>query len=86
MKQGKKIKEAWNLNLTEPFTSVLKRATKTCHHCVRGNPINFWVAKKVLKNMALGMKRHYGALQGLNKKRQLDNRRRNKSQLWRRSL
>ena len=59
---GKKIKEA-NIEFDIAYTSVLKRAIKTCDYILEYSD-QLWVP--VVKSWRLN-ERHYGALQGLNK-------------------
>lgn len=59
---GQKIKAA-GIKLDLAFTSVLKRAIKTCHYALEESD-QLWVPE--IKSWRLN-ERHYGALQGLNK-------------------
>ncbi len=77
---GKKIKEA-NIQFDVAFTSVLKRAIKTCHYVLEGSD-QIWVPEH--KSWRLN-ERHYGALQGLNKQETADKYGADQVQLWRRS-
>ena len=61
-KAGQKIKNA-GINFDFAFTSVLKRAIKTCHIVLEESD-QLWVPET--KSWRLN-ERHYGALQGLNK-------------------
>lgn len=77
---GKKIKEA-GIEFDEAFTSVLKRAIKTCQIVLEESD-QLWVPE--VKTWRLN-ERHYGALQGLNKKATADEYGIEQVQLWRRS-
>lgn len=77
---GKKIKEA-GIEFDRAFTSVLKRAIKTCHIVLEESD-QLWVPE--VKTWRLN-ERHYGALQGLNKKATADKYGVEQVQLWRRS-
>lgn len=59
---GQKIKAA-GIKFDLAFTSVLKRAIKTCHYALEESD-QLWVPE--IKSWRLN-ERHYGALQGLNK-------------------
>jgi len=77
---GHKIKEA-GIALDVAYTSVLKRAIKTCHYILEESD-QLWVPE--YKYWRLN-ERHYGALQGLNKKETADKYGADQVQLWRRS-
>ncbi len=77
---GHKIKEA-GIALDVAYTSVLKRAIKTCHYILEESD-QLWVPE--YKSWRLN-ERHYGALQGLNKKETADKYGADQVQLWRRS-
>lgn len=77
---GKLIKEA-GLEFDVAFTSVLTRAIKTLHYVLAGTD-QLWLP--VYKSWRLN-ERHYGALQGLNKKETADKYGADQVQLWRRS-
>lgn len=77
---GRKIKEA-DIQFDLAFTSVLKRAIKTCHFVLEESD-QLWVPE--IKSWRLN-ERHYGALQGLNKKETADKYGADQVQLWRRS-
>ena len=77
---GEKIKEA-GIEFDMAFTSVLKRAIKTCHIVLEDSE-QLWVPE--VKTWRLN-ERHYGALQGLNKKATADKYGIEQVQLWRRS-
>lgn len=77
---GRKIKEA-GLEFDVAFTSVLKRAIKTCHIVLEESD-QLWVPE--VKSWRLN-ERHYGALQGLNKKETAEKYGADQVQLWRRS-
>ncbi|MEG0552749.1 MAG: 2,3-diphosphoglycerate-dependent phosphoglycerate mutase [Carnobacterium sp.] len=77
---GEKIKEA-GIEFDMAFTSVLKRAIKTCHIVLEDSD-QLWVPE--VKTWRLN-ERHYGALQGLNKKATADKYGIEQVQLWRRS-
>ncbi|QIL45964.1 2,3-diphosphoglycerate-dependent phosphoglycerate mutase [Vagococcus coleopterorum] len=77
---GNKIKAA-NIEFDHVFTSVLKRAIKTCHYALE-NADQLWVSET--KSWRLN-ERHYGALQGLNKQETADKYGDEQVNLWRRS-
>lgn len=77
---GRKIKEA-GLEFDVAFTSVLKRAIKTCHIVLEESD-QLWVPE--VKSWRLN-ERHYGSLQGLNKKETAEKYGADQVQLWRRS-
>lgn len=77
---GRKVKEA-GLEFDLAFTSVLKRAIKTCHIVLEESD-QLWVPE--IKSWRLN-ERHYGALQGLNKKDTADKYGDDQVKLWRRS-
>ena len=77
---GRKLKEA-GIELDLAFTSVLKRAIKTCHIVLEESD-QLWVPET--KTWRLN-ERHYGALQGLNKQETADKYGAEQVQLWRRS-
>lgn len=77
---GKKIKEA-GINFDIAYTSVLKRAIKTCNYVLEESD-QLWVPQ--IKSWRLN-ERHYGALQGLNKKETAEKYGAEQVQLWRRS-
>lgn len=80
LEAGQKIKEA-GIKFDIAFTSVLKRAIKTCHIVLEESD-QLWVPE--IKTWRLN-ERHYGALQGLNKKETADQYGQEQVQLWRRS-
>ena len=73
---GRKIKEA-GIEFDVAYTSVLTRAIKTCN-CILEYSDQLWVP--TIKSWRLN-ERHYGKLQGLNKKKLLKIRRRTSSHL-----
>ncbi|MDF0479807.1 2,3-diphosphoglycerate-dependent phosphoglycerate mutase [Vagococcus sp. PNs007] len=77
---GKKIKEA-GIQLDVAYTSVLKRAIKTCHYVLEESD-QLWVPE--YKSWRLN-ERHYGALQGLNKKETAEKYGDEQVREWRRS-
>ncbi len=77
---GRKLKEA-GIEFDLAFTSVLKRAIKTCHIVLEDSD-QLWVPE--IKTWRLN-ERHYGALQGLNKQETADEYGAEQVQLWRRS-
>lgn len=77
---GIKIKNA-KINFDLAYTSVLKRAIKTCH-IVLEESNQLWIPE--IKTWRLN-ERHYGALQGLNKKETADKYGDDKVLQWRRS-
>jgi len=77
---GEKIKAA-GIEFDVAFTSVLKRAIKTCHYVLEESD-QLWVPE--IKSWRLN-ERHYGALQGLNKKETAEKYGADQVQLWRRS-
>lgn len=77
---GQKIKEAGIL-LDVAYTSVLKRAIKTCHYVLEESD-QLWVPE--IKSWRLN-ERHYGALQGLNKEATAQKHGEEQVNLWRRS-
>lgn len=77
---GVKLKEA-GMELDVAFTSVLKRAIKTCHIVLEESD-QLWVPE--IKTWRLN-ERHYGALQGLNKTATAEKYGDKQVQLWRRS-
>lgn len=77
---GKKIKEA-GIEFDVAYTSVLKRAIKTCNYALEYSD-QMWVP--VYKSWRLN-ERHYGALQGLNKKETADKYGDEQVHIWRRS-
>ncbi|WEG73366.1 2,3-diphosphoglycerate-dependent phosphoglycerate mutase [Vagococcus intermedius] len=77
---GQKIKQA-NITFDVAYTSVLKRAIKTCHY-VLDESDQLWVPE--YKSWRLN-ERHYGALQGLNKQETADKYGVDQVQQWRRS-
>ncbi|CAD5901531.1 phosphoglyceromutase 1 [Carnobacterium maltaromaticum] len=77
---GRKIKEA-GIEFDLAFTSVLKRAIKTCYIVLEGSD-QLWVPE--VKSWRLN-ERHYGALQGLNKQETAEKYGADQVQLWRRS-
>ncbi len=79
-KAGQKIKEA-GIELDFAFTSVLKRAIKTCHIVLEESD-QLWVPE--VKSWRLN-ERHYGALQGLNKQATVEKFGPEQVQIWRRS-
>ncbi|MDN6625634.1 MAG: 2,3-diphosphoglycerate-dependent phosphoglycerate mutase [Pisciglobus halotolerans] len=79
-KAGELIKEA-GIEFDTAYTSVLKRAIKTCHYVLETSD-QLWVPE--MKSWRLN-ERHYGALQGLNKKETAEKYGADQVQLWRRS-
>ncbi|MGX7199506.1 2,3-diphosphoglycerate-dependent phosphoglycerate mutase [Enterococcus nangangensis] len=77
---GRKVKEA-GIEFDMAFTSVLKRAIKTCNYVLEESD-QLWVPQT--KSWRLN-ERHYGALQGLNKQETADKYGADQVQLWRRS-
>lgn len=77
---GRKIKEA-GIQFDVAYTSVLKRAIKTCNYILEESD-QLWVPQH--KSWRLN-ERHYGALQGLNKKETAEKYGVDQVQLWRRS-
>ena len=77
---GKKIAEA-GIEFDLAFTSVLKRAIKTCHLVLEESD-QIWIPE--FKTWRLN-ERHYGALQGLNKKETAEKYGDEKVHEWRRS-
>lgn len=77
---GRKIKEA-GIQFDMAFTSVLKRAIKTCHIILEESE-QLWVPE--IKTWRLN-ERHYGALQGLNKDATAQQFGAQQVQIWRRS-
>lgn len=77
---GKKIKEA-GIQFDVAYTSVLRRAIKTCNYVLDGSD-QLWVPQ--YKSWRLN-ERHYGALQGLNKQETAEKYGPDQVQLWRRS-
>lgn len=77
---GQKIKKA-GIEFDVAFTSVLKRAIKTCNYVLEESD-QLWVPQT--KSWRLN-ERHYGKLQGLNKKETADKYGDDQVHLWRRS-
>ncbi|MFC0234399.1 2,3-diphosphoglycerate-dependent phosphoglycerate mutase [Vagococcus entomophilus] len=77
---GRKVKEA-GIEFDVAFTSVLKRAIKTCNFVLEESD-QLWVPQ--IKSWRLN-ERHYGALQGLNKQETAEKYGADQVQLWRRS-
>lgn len=77
---GRKLKEA-GIELDIAYTSVLKRAIKTCHYVLEESD-QLWVPE--IKSWRLN-ERHYGALQGLNKQETAEKYGAEQVTLWRRS-
>lgn len=77
---GEKIKEA-GIQFDVAYTSVLKRAIKTCNYVLEGSD-QLWIPQ--YKSWRLN-ERHYGALQGLNKEETAAKYGADQVQLWRRS-
>lgn len=77
---GKKIKEA-GIEFDVAFTSVLTRAIKTCNYILEYSD-QLWVP--TVKSWRLN-ERHYGALQGLNKKETAEKYGDEQVHIWRRS-
>lgn len=77
---GRKLKES-GIELDLAFTSVLKRAIKTCHIILEDSD-QLWVPE--IKSWRLN-ERHYGALQGLNKQETAEKYGADQVLLWRRS-
>lgn len=77
---GQKIKEA-GIEFDIAYTSVLKRAIKTCNYILDGSD-QLWVP--TIKSWRLN-ERHYGALQGLNKQETREKYGDEQVHTWRRS-
>ncbi|MGY3766335.1 2,3-diphosphoglycerate-dependent phosphoglycerate mutase [Vagococcus vulneris] len=77
---GKKINDA-GIKFDIAYTSYLKRAIKTCHYILEESN-QLWIPE--LKSWRLN-ERHYGALQGLNKKETAEKYGDEKVHQWRRS-
>lgn len=77
---GQKIKKA-GIEFDLAFTSLLKRAIKTCHYVLEESD-QMWIPE--CKSWRLN-ERHYGELQGLNKQTTADKYGADQVQLWRRS-
>ncbi|GEO66638.1 2,3-diphosphoglycerate-dependent phosphoglycerate mutase [Levilactobacillus spicheri] len=77
---GKKVKEA-GLEFDYAYTSVLKRAIKTLHYVLEESD-QLWIPET--KTWRLN-ERHYGALQGLNKKETAEKYGDDQVHIWRRS-
>lgn len=77
---GRKIKEA-GIEFDIAYTSVLKRAIKTCNYILEYSD-QLWVP--TTKSWRLN-ERHYGALQGLNKQETADKYGEEQVHIWRRS-
>lgn len=77
---GRKVKEA-GFEFDVAFTSVLKRAIKTCNYVLEESD-QLWVPQ--IKSWRLN-ERHYGALQGLNKKETAEKYGDEQVHQWRRS-
>jgi len=77
---GKKIEEA-GLKFDYAYTSVLKRAIKTLHYVLEESD-QLWIPET--KTWRLN-ERHYGALQGLNKKETAEKYGADQVHIWRRS-
>ncbi|WP_099203425.1 2,3-diphosphoglycerate-dependent phosphoglycerate mutase [Miniphocaeibacter massiliensis] len=77
---GKKVKEA-NIEFDVAYTSVLQRAIKTCYLILEESR-QLWIPE--VKSWRLN-ERHYGALQGLNKKETAEKYGDEKVHEWRRS-
>ncbi len=77
---GRKIKEA-GIEFDIAYTSVLKRAIKTCNYILEESD-QLWVPQ--IKSWRLN-ERHYGALQGLNKKETAEKYGDEQVHIWRRS-
>lgn len=77
---GQKIKAA-DIKIDLAFTSVLKRAIKTCHYALEESD-QLWVPE--VKSWRLN-ERHYGALQGLNKAETAEKYGDEQVHIWRRS-
>lgn len=77
---GKKIKDA-GIMFDVAYTSVLKRALKTCNYILEESD-QLWIPQT--KSWRLN-ERHYGALQGLNKQETANKYGDDQIQLWRRS-
>ncbi|UJF15808.1 2,3-diphosphoglycerate-dependent phosphoglycerate mutase [Jeotgalibaca sp. MA1X17-3] len=77
---GQKIKEA-GIELDMAFTSVLKRAIRTCHIILEESD-QLWIPE--IKSWRLN-ERHYGALQGLNKEEVAKEFGEKQVHIWRRS-
>lgn len=77
---GQKIKKA-GIEFDLAYTSLLKRAIKTCHYVLEESD-QMWIPE--CKSWRLN-ERHYGELQGLNKQATADKYGADQVQLWRRS-
>ncbi|MGX7350395.1 2,3-bisphosphoglycerate-dependent phosphoglycerate mutase [Enterococcus canis] len=77
---GRKVKEA-GIEFDVAYTSVLKRAIKTCNFVLEESD-QLWIPQ--YKSWRLN-ERHYGALQGLNKEETAEKYGADQVQLWRRS-
>lgn len=77
---GQKIKKA-GIEFDLTYTSLLKRAIKTCHYVLEESD-QMWIPE--CKSWRLN-ERHYGELQGLNKQATADKYGADQVQLWRRS-
>jgi phosphoglycerate mutase, BPG-dependent, family 1 len=77
---GQKVKEA-GLEFDYAFTSVLTRAIKTLHYVLEESD-QLWIPET--KTWRLN-ERHYGALQGLNKKETAEKYGDDQVHIWRRS-
>lgn len=77
---GELIKQA-GLEFDQAYTSVLTRAIKTLHYVLEESG-QLWIPE--MKTWRLN-ERHYGALQGLNKKETADKYGANQVHIWRRS-
>lgn len=77
---GQKLKAA-DIKIDLAFTSVLKRAIKTCHYALEESD-QLWVPE--VKSWRLN-ERHYGALQGLNKAETAEKYGDEQVHIWRRS-
>lgn len=77
---GQLVKQA-GLEFDQAYTSVLTRAIKTLHYVLEESD-QFWIPE--MKTWRLN-ERHYGALQGLNKKETADKYGADQVHIWRRS-
>ncbi|RNE30448.1 2,3-diphosphoglycerate-dependent phosphoglycerate mutase [Lacticaseibacillus paracasei] len=77
---GQLVKQA-GLEFDQAYTSVLTRAIKTLHYVLEESD-QLWIPE--MKTWRLN-ERHYGALQGLNKKETADKYGANQVHIWRRS-
>ena len=76
-------KEGFDFDLA--YTSLLKRANNTLEICMKNMDIEKSKKLKIIKNWRLN-ERHYGALQGLNKKKTSEKYGQEQVLKWRRSF